>query len=443
MPRRRCRSRRAPATAARERDERRADGDVDAVDHRARRAAHGRTRRSRPGPCTSSSCLRSASAHASGIAATPGNSLPSSSSSDAPPPVETQAILFARPAPPSRAPSRRRRRPCARRHPRPPGRRRSSPRRSAATRTRPSARSRRPSSPSRCSPRSASRVSGPMSRPSQPSGTLVVGTTFDSASGSKATAATTSVGSSTSTSIGLCRGSPRPSCRRRARRPPARPACAARRSCPRPWRRRRSSDEWVLGARRAACRAPAAPARAAAPRRPAAVRDALGRRVRAVRRTERVVDVDVRRGQLLRELGVVRGLARIEARVLEHADALVRRAARQPRRDGRDRERGIRPLRPAEVRADDHLAPRRARAAAAASAAPHGSACRRRPGRPRAGRSGRPGPARACRRRRRRGPSAAASRRRRLRPAASRRSSRSGRRAGSCSPTRCRTSRTP
>ena len=50
------------------------------------------------------------------------------------------------------------------------------------------------------------------------------------------------------------------------------------------------------------------------------VRDALGRRVGAVRRAERVVHVEVVAvGELPRELGVVRGLARVEAGVLEHA----------------------------------------------------------------------------------------------------------------------------
>ena len=86
------------------------------------------------------------------------------------------------------------------------------------------------------------------------------------------------------------------------------------------------------------------------------VRDALGRRVRAVRRAERVVDVEVAvRGELARELGVVLRLARVEARVLEHVDALVRQQLAEPRRDGRHRERRVRPLRPAEVRADAHL----------------------------------------------------------------------------------------
>jgi hypothetical protein len=50
-----------------------------------------------------------------------------------------------------------------------------------------------------------SRASGPMSRPSQPSGTCSAGTTFHAASGSNAAAATTSLGSFTGTSIGLAR----------------------------------------------------------------------------------------------------------------------------------------------------------------------------------------------------------------------------------------------
>ena len=86
--------------------------------------------------------------------------------------------------------------------------------------------------------------------------------------------------------------------------------------------------------------------------------------------------------------------------------------------------------------------PRRGRAAARASAATPGSACRRRPARPRAARSGRRARARACRRHRRREPSAAYALSR-LPRAASRRPSRRGRRAGTSSPTRCRTSRTP
>src|SRR5919198_706424 len=52
--------------------------------------------------------------------------------------------------------------------------------------------------------------------------------------------------------------------------------------------------------------------------------DALGRRVRAMRRAERVVDIGVgERGQPLGQLGVVLRLARLEADVLEHHDVAV------------------------------------------------------------------------------------------------------------------------
>ena len=62
----------------------------------------------------------------------------------------------------------------------------------------------------------------------------------------------------------------------------------------------------------------------AGPRRRQQVRDGLGRRVRAVRRAERVVHVEVaaRRRARARTRVVLR-LARVEARVLEHVDALV------------------------------------------------------------------------------------------------------------------------
>ena len=50
------------------------------------------------------------------------------------------------------------------------------------------------------------------------------------------------------------------------------------------------------------------------------------------------------RGELARERRVVLRLARVEARVLEHGDALVREELPQPRRDRRDRERRIGPL---------------------------------------------------------------------------------------------------
>ena len=54
------------------------------------------------------------------------------------------------------------------------------------------------------------------------------------------------------------------------------------------------------------------------------MRDRLGRRMRAMRRAERVVDVEIAAvGELARERLVVLRLARIEARVLEHAHAFV------------------------------------------------------------------------------------------------------------------------
>ena len=84
--------------------------------------------------------------------------------------------------------------------------------------------------------------------------------------------------------------------------------------------------------------------------------DADGGRVRAVRRAEGVVHVEVHaRRQLARELRVVPGLARVEAGVLEHAHARVGEQLAQARRNGRDRVRGIRPLRPSQVRADGDL----------------------------------------------------------------------------------------
>ena len=133
------------------------------------------------------------------------------------------------------------------------------------------------------------------------------------------------------------------------------------------------------------------------------VGDADGRRVRAVRRAERVVDVEVAAvGELAREPGSFARLARVEARVLEHLDALVREQLAQPRAHGLHRvTRVLVRLRPPEVRADAHLAAPRS-SSSSASAATRGSACRRRRARPRAGRSGRSGRARACPRRRRR-----------------------------------------
>ncbi len=80
------------------------------------------------------------------------------------------------------------------------------------------------------------------------------------------------------------------------------------------------------------------------------------RRVRPVRRAERVVDEQVEVvGELPREPGVVRRLARVEACVLEHANPLVWQVLVQPSFHRLHRERGVLPLRPAEVRADDDL----------------------------------------------------------------------------------------
>ena len=107
------------------------------------------------------------------------------------------------------------------------------------------------------------------------------------------------------------------------------------------------------------------------------VRDGLGRGVRAMRRAERVVDVEVAAvGELAREALVVRRLARVEARVLEHVDALVRQELAQPRCDRRHRvlRAVLLRLRPAEMRADAHLG----RAAARAGAARVGSEARMR-----------------------------------------------------------------
>ena len=118
------------------------------------------------------------------------------------------------------------------------------------------------------------------------------------------------------------------------------------------------------------------------------VRDPLRRRVRAVGRAERVVDVEVAAvGELARERRVVRGLAGWKRVFSSTLDPLVRKQLAQAlARPARSRNAGVLALRPAEVRADARSPRRRARAAARASAAPRGSACRRRPRRPRAGR---------------------------------------------------------
>ncbi len=115
--------------------------------------------------------------------------------------------------------------------------------------------------------------------------------------------------------------------------------------------------------------------------------DALRRSVRAVRGAERVVDEDVHpRGESSRRLGIVLRLARVEARVLEHGETLVRDQLAQALGNRRDRECRIGSLRPSEVRADRRRSQRPAPGGARGSAATPGYACRPRCARPRAAR---------------------------------------------------------
>ncbi len=73
-------------------------------------------------------------------------------------------------------------------------------------------------------------------------------------------------------------------------------------------------------------------------------------------RAEGVVDVEIHPlGEPARGVGVVLRLAGIEARVLEHAQPVVGDELLEPRRDRRDRERRIVPLRAAEMGADGDL----------------------------------------------------------------------------------------
>ena len=166
------------------------------------------------------------------------------------------------------------------------------------------------------------------------------------------------------------------------------------------------------------------------------LRDADRRGVRAVRRAEGVVDEEVAAlGELAGELGIVLRLAGMEARVLEHLDPLVRRGAsagaRAPARSGRPGPR------PSAGRGASRRGPASASRSSRSSSV--GSAARMRvssatwPSSSGTFRSR--GRARTCRRRPRRGPSAAGSSIRAACP--------SGRRGGTNSPTRCRTSRTP
>src|SRR6476660_1601181 len=135
-----------------------------------------------------------------GMTATPGSGLPSSSSSAAPPPVEAHETWSVRP---SSFSARIESAPPTTENP-------SAPATASATALVPAAKrghsntpmgpfqkmvfARKSSAPKR------SRVSGPMSRPSQPSGSSSNELTVDAASASNAAAATTSVGSTTSKS---------------------------------------------------------------------------------------------------------------------------------------------------------------------------------------------------------------------------------------------------
>ena len=86
------------------------------------------------------------------------------------------------------------------------------------------------------------------------------------------------------------------------------------------------------------------------------LRDPDRGRVRPVDRAESVLDEQVTPlGELARELRVVLRLAGVEARVLEDVDPLVRKQLAQPPRHGRHRQGGVRPFRAAQVRADRHL----------------------------------------------------------------------------------------
>ncbi len=176
------------------------------------------------------------------------------------------------------------------------------------------------------------------------------------------------------------------------------------------------------------------------------VRDSLGRRVRAMRRAERVVHVEIAAvGELLRERRVVLRLAGVEARVLEHTQPLVREQLAQRGLDGRHRvlRAILLRLRPTEVRAHAHLG-----GLAVEQHASVGSDARMRvssatlpssSGTFRSERTSTVLPATSASRTER-GRRIGATRRPR---ASSPRSSRRGRRDGSCSPTRCRTSRRP
>ena len=180
------------------------------------------------------------------------------------------------------------------------------------------------------------------------------------------------------------------------------------------------------------------------------VRDGLGRGVRAMRRAERVVDIEVAAvGELAGEALVVRRLARVEARVLEHVDALVRQELAQPRRDRSHRvlRAVLLRLRPAEVRADADLGgvpleqEVEGRQRGADAGVVGDVAVLERHVEVGADEHGLPRDRRVADRARE--PRHLRTPRRLRRPAASGRSSRRDRRADSCSPTRCRTTRRP
>ena len=174
-----------------------------------------------------------------------------------------------------------------------------------------------------------------MSSPSQPSGSSSYGATRLSASSSNAAAATTSLGSSASYGSGFSSRS----CS--AIFPPTRTRV-------RPLPEVHEHAELVVDLRAArdeherpldVAEEPPEHLELLLEEQPGVrgqqVRDALGRRVRAMRGAERVVHVQIHPlGQPLRRLRVVRRLARVEARVLEHRDAVVveRARAAAPRR---------------------------------------------------------------------------------------------------------------
>src|SRR4051794_564517 len=176
-----------------QRDERRTEHRFDAVGRRERRAELTRLARVLEHLPVAGDQL-----HAPGITATPGSSLPSSSSSAAPPPVEAHETRSSRPSSLS-----------ARIESAPPTTENASaPATASATAFVPSAKgghSKTPIGPFQkivfaelTAAAKRSRVSGPTSSPSQPSGSSSYGTTFVSASSANSEAATTSTGSSTS-----------------------------------------------------------------------------------------------------------------------------------------------------------------------------------------------------------------------------------------------------